>query len=92
MEYDPDDAAQRQMSLAGLPAHFPGVTTELADETAQGRYTALCAHAHLLLDCVLLDYLYDANAPGAIERRRMSLADGRTLLLAPRTRPVVAPD
>jgi hypothetical protein len=97
MEYDPDDASQRQGSLAGLPGHFPGVTTasivtEVADETAQGSYMALCAHAHLLFDRVLLDYLYDANAPASIERRHMSLPDGRPLLLATRPRPVLAPD
>ncbi|HWE61981.1 MAG TPA: M14 family metallopeptidase, partial [Chloroflexota bacterium] len=95
-EYDPDQSARRPGGPSGVPGHFPSVTTasittEVADETAQGSYMALCAHAHLLLDRVLLDYLYDANAPAAIQRRQLRLPDGRLLLQATRARPVIPP-
>ena len=93
-EYDPDDPA-RASSLASLPGRYPGVTTaslitEVADETAQGRYMALCAHTHLLANRVMLQYLYDANAPAAVQRDRRAWPGGRILLRAVRPRPVVA--
>ena len=62
-EYNPEGPTS---GLAGIPGRYPGVTTaaivtEVADETAQGEYMALCAHAHLVADRALLQYLYDAN-------------------------------
>jgi hypothetical protein len=64
--------------------------TEVADETAQGRYMALCAHTHLVADVVLLDYLYEANAAAAVQHAQRDLPGGATLLSSTRTRPVVA--
>jgi hypothetical protein len=79
-----------------VPGAYPGVTTvslitEVADETAQGRYMELCAHTHLLADRALLDYLYDVDAPAAVERRHSPLPDGRTLLRSVRRRPALPP-
>ncbi len=95
-DYDPDDRTQGRASLAGVPGAYPGVTavsliTEVADETAQGRYMELCAHTHLLADRALLDYLYDVDAPAAIERGQSPLPDGRILLRAVRRRPALPP-
>lgn len=93
-EYDPDSLKPGSGNLAGLPGRYPGVTTasittEVADESAQGSYMALCARAHLLLDRVLLDYLYDANAPESIKRTATPRVDGGIVLSTRRPRPVV---
>jgi hypothetical protein len=73
----------------------PSVTTasliaEVADETVQGRYVARCAHAHLLADRVLLDYLFDVNAPAMVRHDRQLLPGGAILLRAVRPRPAFA--
>ena len=78
----------------GFPGVHPGVTTashitEVADETAQGRYMARCAHAHLVADRVLLDYLFDVNAPDMVRHERR-LLQGGVLLRAVRPRPALA--
>ena len=72
-EYDPDMLQAGAGNLASFPGRYPGVTTasittEVADESAQGGYMALCARAHLLLDRALIEYLYEANAPAAVRR------------------------
>jgi hypothetical protein len=77
-DYDPDDPGQSRAALAGFPGEHPGVTTadlitEVADETAHGRYMARCAHAHLVADRVLLDYLFDVNAPDMVRHERRLL-------------------
>src|SRR5262249_56085472 len=79
----------------GYGGPYPGVVTlsmvtEVADETAQGRYMALCAYTHLVADIVLLDYLHEANAPASVQHAQRPLAGGATLLTATRPRPVVA--
>ncbi len=90
--YDPGNSEQAGASLAGLPGAYPGVTTlslitEVADETAQGHYMALCAHTHLLANRALLEYLFAVNAPQAVRRERHALPGGATLLRAVRPRP-----
>ncbi|MGH2411794.1 MAG: M14 family metallopeptidase, partial [Chloroflexota bacterium] len=80
---------------ASFPGRFPRVTTaslvtEVADETAQGPYLALCARAHLLANRALLDYLFDANGPASVRRIRQELEHGGVLLRATRPRPVLA--
>ncbi len=87
-DHDPDDRTRLRASLAGPASAHPGVTTlslitEVADETAQGRYMALCAHTHLLANRALLEYLYDADAISAVRRERHTLPDGSVLLRAP---------
>src|SRR5205085_1467509 len=94
-DYDPDDPSQSRAALAGFPGEHPGVTTaslitEVADETAQGRYLACCAHAHLVADRVLLDYLFDVNAPAMVRQERRLLRCGTVLLRAVRPRPALA--
>jgi hypothetical protein len=94
-DYDPDDPGQSHAALAGFPGQHPGVTTaslitEVADETAQGRYMARCAHAHLVADRVLLDYLFDVNAPAIVQHERWPLPGGAVLLRAVRPRPALA--
>jgi hypothetical protein len=94
-DYDPDDPGQSRAALAGFPGEHPGVTTaslitEVADETAQGRYMARCAHAHLVADRVLLDYLFDVNAPDMVRHERHLLPGGAILLRAVRPRPALA--
>jgi hypothetical protein len=94
-DYDPDDPGQSRAALAGFPGEHPGVTTasliaEVADETAQGRYMARCAHAHLVADRVLLDYLFDVNAPAIVRHDRGLLQGGTVLLRAVRPRPALA--
>ena len=79
---------------ASFPGRYPQVTTaslvtEVADETAQGSYLALCARAHLLANRALLDYLFEANGPASVRRTRQELEHGRVLLRATRPRPVV---
>ena len=93
-DYDPEAPGQGE-PVAGFAGEQPSVTTaslitEVADETAQGRYMALCAHAHVLADVALLEYLYDANAPTAIRRERQVLPDGSVILRSVRQRPAVA--
>ncbi len=95
-DYNPDVAEQARASYSGYAGRYPGVTTlsmvtEVADETAQGRYMALCAHAQLVADIVLLDYLYEANAPASVQHAQRHLHGGATLLTATRPRPVLAP-
>jgi hypothetical protein len=94
-DYDPDDPGQSRAALAGFPGEYPGVTTaslitEVADETAQGRYMARCAHAHLVADRVLLDYLFDVNVPAVVRHERHLLPGGAILLRAVRPRPALA--
>jgi hypothetical protein len=94
-DYDPDDPGQSRAALAGFPGEHPSVTTaslitEVADETAQGRHMARCAHAHLVADRVLLDYLFDANAPAIVRHERRLLRGGTVLLRAVRPRPALA--
>jgi hypothetical protein len=94
-DYDPDDPGQSRAALAGFPGEHPSVTTaslitEVADETAQGRYMARCAHAHLVADRVLLDYLFDVNAPAVVRHERHLLPGGAILLRAVRPRPALA--
>jgi hypothetical protein len=94
-DYDPDEPDQSRAALAGFPGEHPGVTTaslitEVADETAQGRYMARCAHAHLVADRVLLDYLFDVNAPAQVRHERHLLPGGAILLRAMRPRPALA--
>ena len=94
-DYDPDAPGQSRGALAGFPGEHPGVTTaslitEVADETAQGRYLACCAHAHLVADRVLLDYLFDVNAPAVVRHERQLVPGGAILLRAVRPRPALA--
>jgi len=91
-DYDPENAEQTQASLAGLAGAFPGVTTatlvtEVADETAQGRYMAVCAHAHLTADRALIQYLYDVDAPSQVRWDRGINARGDMILCTRRPRP-----
>jgi hypothetical protein len=91
--YDPAEREAR-LGMGGLPGAFPGVTalsitTEVADETAQGTYMALCARSHVIFDQVLLQYLYDANPPARVQRATLLLPDGRILLRAVRLRPLM---
>jgi len=93
-DYDPENAAQTRASLAGFAGDFPGVTTatlvtEVADETAQGHYMAVCAHAHLTADRVLLQYLYDVDAPNQVRWERAIDGDGNTTVRARRPRPAL---
>jgi hypothetical protein len=93
---DPDNLPPTPGSAVGLPARFPGISTatlitEVADESAQGTYLQLCARAHLLIDQALIEYLYEANAPALIDRRRVVRRDGTVVLAATRPRPVLAP-
>ncbi|HEY8285079.1 MAG TPA: M14 family metallopeptidase [Chloroflexota bacterium] len=79
---------------ASFPGRYPQVTTaslvtEVADETAQGPYLALCARAHLLANRALLEYLFDANGPASVRRVRQELEHGGVLLRATRPRPVL---
>jgi hypothetical protein len=90
------DPAAREASLGdgGLPGAFPGVTTlsittEVADETAQGTYMALCARAHVIFDQVLLQYLYAANPPATVRRTAHVQPDGSVLLRTVRPRPLL---
>jgi hypothetical protein len=90
--YDPD-VSDGHLGLAGFAGAYPGVTTismvtEVADETAQGTYMALCARAHLIANKVLLQYLYDADPPATVRRVRHAQPSGRILLTAVRPRPV----
>ena len=91
--YDPEALGAR-LGVGGLPGAYPGVTTlsiitEVADETAQGAYMALCARAHVIFDQVLLQYLYDANPPATVQRTTQVLPDGGVLLRAVRPRPLL---
>ena len=93
-DYDPENAEQTRASLAGLAGAFPGVTTatlvtEVADETAQGRYMAVCAHAHLTADRALLQYLYDVDAPSQVHWERGIDEYGDTTVRTRRPRPAV---
>jgi len=93
-DYDPENAEQTRSSLAGFAGAFPGVTTatlvtEVADETAQGRYMAVCAHAHLTADRALLQYLYDVDAPGQVRWERGIDAHGGMILRSLRNRPAI---
>jgi hypothetical protein len=94
-DYEPDDVQQARASYGSYAGRYPGVVTlsmitEVADETAQGRYMALCAHTHLVADVVLLDYLYEANAPAGVQRAQRQLPGGAILLTARRPRPAMA--
>jgi hypothetical protein len=91
--YDPAERDVR-LGVGGLPGAYPGVTalsitTEVADETAQGTYMTLCARAHVIFDQVLLQYLYDANPPGMVQRTVQVQPDGSALLRALRPRPLL---
>jgi len=93
-DYDPTNAEQTRTSLSGFAGAFPGVTTatlvtEVADETAQGRYMAVCAHAHLTADRALVQYLYDVDAPGQVRWERGVDGDGATTVRTRRPRPAV---
>jgi hypothetical protein len=95
-DYDPENAEQTRASLSGFAGAFPGVTTatlvtEVADETAQGRYMAVCAHAHLTADHALLQYLYDVDAPSQVRWERGIDGDGATTVRTRRPRPAVRP-
>ncbi len=92
--YDPENAEQTRASLSGFAGAFPGVTTatlvtEVADETAQGRYMAVCAHAHLTADRALLQYLYDVDAPGQVCWERGVDGHGATTVRTRRPRPAM---
>jgi len=93
-DYDPANAEQTRASLSGFAGAFPGVTTatlvtEVADETAQGRYMAVCAHAHLTADRALVQYLYDVDAPGQVRWERGVDGDGQTTVRTRRPRPAM---
>ncbi|HVA92080.1 MAG TPA: M14 family metallopeptidase, partial [Chloroflexota bacterium] len=87
------DPKEGDPGMTGHAGRFSAVTTaslitEVADETAQGDYLALCARAHLLANRALLEYLYQANGPAGVRRIMARTPDGRTLLRATRPRPV----
>jgi len=63
------------------------LVTEVADETAQGRYMAVCAHAHLTADRALIQYLYDVDAPSQVRWDRGINARGDMILCTRRPRP-----
>ena len=61
-------------------------TSEVADETAQGDYLRLCAHAHTVHDLAMIDALADA---GCVWQTGCSIGADAVSLRMIRQRPII---